>query len=163
MIKIWVTGSIVLLMFLYSCNTFKGKSEARVCSREAFYNNEKITKLVNDYRRKNSQEKLFLDSELIALAGKRAWSISKSKNFSHYDSSGKSPMLNLKQAGIVRNFIGENLGYVNSENDFLASVLQNWKNGEKENTILLSGKYIRIGSGFGMIGRKCVVVSIFTD
>lgn len=109
-----------------------------------------VISLVNKERSAAGLSSLSSDSQLAAVAQKKAEDMAKNGYFSHTSPTYGSAFDMLKAAGISYRTAGENIakGQKSAE-----SVMNGWMNSSGHRANILSGSYTRIGVGYAVDGN----------
>ena len=114
---------------------------------------------LNVLRRSAGRAPLFYDAALSGIAMSFADSLARSGQIDH----AGGPSDRLRQRGLVRRYVAENLARFEHRRDLRSYVVQHWSEQEQESANLLSARYLRMGLGLAANDSHCYAVLILSD
>ena len=121
----------------------------------------RVFELTNIERRKHSLTALIWDDALAWVARKHSQDLAANNIFSHIGSDGSLPEHRVRRAGIIAEFLGENIC---GGRDSPEAVIKDWMNstGHRANILHIDIIYLGVGAAFAPASRlKFYVTQVF--
>ncbi|MBW7856770.1 MAG: CAP domain-containing protein [Leptonema sp. (in: Bacteria)] len=128
---------------------------------ESRFSASKFLQEANELRIQSEVEPLILDSNLSIVSQKWAEYNSNKGEIVHYDEQGKGPLNRLKNAGINKKLVAQNIANVPLLTP-LSMVFDSWKS-KKEEENLVNPFYREIGYGVASFKNGCVLVILLSE
>lgn len=122
---------------------------------------EDIYSYINKLRAQKQISRLMRDRDLERVSQKRSVYLSGLSELVHQDPDGSGPMQRLREQGITRTLVGENIAAVTGP--VLSYVQSEWGESSDEYRNMVHPGMVRTGAAVHRADNKCVLVITFTN
>lgn len=138
------------------------KNEVSTCSQLDNDLKFDLLMLINRIREKKGLLPLSEDKKLSEASYLHVNRIIQTKKMIHFYEK-RSLTERLRQAGLKRTIVGENLARVKNEKNLADNILQNWKNKKIEQKNLENSSFFKIGIAYNHVESECFISILFTN